>query len=51
MTINNNFSVDDIHSIREEQTKRFNTMSNEELKKYFEEEEKKFYGSKVCKRE
>lgn len=44
MIILNDFSVDDIHAIREEQTKKFNAMSNEELKRYFEEEDKKFYG-------
>ncbi|MDO5564413.1 MAG: hypothetical protein Q4F88_04210 [Eubacteriales bacterium] len=44
MNIRNNFSVDDIHAIREEQTKKFKSMTNEELKKYFEMEEQKFYN-------
>ena len=50
MIIKNNFSVDDIHAVREEQTKMFNSMSNEELKKYFREQEKIFYNEEFSKK-
>ena len=43
--MNNNFSVDDIHNIREEKTKKYFTMSPEELKAYFREQEEKFYNT------
>lgn len=39
----NNFSVDDIHSIRERNTRKYLTMSAEEIKKYFTKQEEKFY--------
>ena len=41
----NKFSVDDIHNIREEKTKKYLTMSHEELKAYFREQEEKFYNT------
>ncbi len=43
--MNNKFSVDDIHSIREEKTKKYLTMSVDELKVYFKEQEEKFYST------
>ena len=43
--MNNKFSVDDIHSIREEKTKKYLTMSVDELKAYFKEQEEKFYST------
>ena len=43
--MNNKFSVDDIHSIREEKTKKYLTMSVDELKAYFKEQEEKFYNT------
>ena len=43
--MNDKFSVDDIHSIREEKTKKYLTMSTEELKAYFREQEEKFYNN------
>lgn len=41
----NKFSIDDIHNIREEKTKKYLTMSHEELKAYFREQEEKFYNT------
>ena len=41
--MNSKFSVDDIHNIREEKTKKYLTMSIDELKAYFKEQEEKFY--------
>lgn len=43
--MNNNFSVDDIHAIRERNTRKYLTMSAEELKEYFRKQEEKFYNS------
>ena len=43
--MNNKFSVDDIHNVREEKTKKYLTMSPEELKAYFRKEEEKFYNT------
>ena len=43
--MNNNFSVDDIHNIREEKTKMYLTMSVDELKAYFKEQEERFYST------
>ena len=45
--MNNKFSVDDIHSIREEKTKKYLTMSVDELKAYFKEQEEKFYQNNI----
>ena len=41
--MNNKFSVDDIHNIREEKTKKYLAMSVDELKAYFKEQEERFY--------
>lgn len=43
--MNNKFSVDDIHNIREEKTKKYLTMSVDELKAYFNEQEERFYST------
>ena len=43
--MNNEFSVDDIHKIREIKTKKYLTMSEEELKDYFRKQEEKFYST------
>lgn len=45
ISINNNFSVDDIHSIRENDATSFAKMSNEEIKKYLNEQNKIFFDS------
>ena len=38
------FSTDEIHSIREEKTKKYMNMTNEELKEYFKKQDEKFYS-------
>jgi hypothetical protein len=43
--MNNKFSVDDIHNIREEKTKKYMAMSVDELKAYFNEQEERFYST------
>ena len=43
--MNSEFSVDNIHSIREEKTKKYLTMSADELKAYFKKQEEKFYST------
>lgn len=40
---NISFSVDDVHSIRENKTKMYLKMTNEELKEYFKNQDEKFY--------
>jgi hypothetical protein len=45
INMNNKFSVDDIHNIREEKTKKYLTMSVDELKAYFNEQEERFYST------
>ena len=45
INMNNKFSVDDIHNIREEKTKKYLAMSVDELKAYFNEQEEKFYST------
>lgn len=39
------FSVDEIHSIRENKTKKYLKMTNEELKEYFKNQDEKFYNN------